>query len=39
MTARDDDTRRAVAPRLTSNPANPGATPRHDTPTQIRNHN
>ncbi len=29
MTARDDDTRRAVAPRLTSNPANPGATPRH----------
>ena len=29
MTARDDDTRRAVAPRLTTTPANPVATPRH----------
>ena len=29
MTARDDDTRRAVAPRLTTTPAIPVATPRH----------
>lgn len=40
MTARDDDTRRAVAPRLTTTPANPDARlGTENTPTQIRNHN